>query len=255
MAELHIPNPAVLKERQFVDYDLESQHPSKILTRRQGAFDKNRSKWYKQLYYRRVLEITRSITHPILVQSIHGLITRAGLAEPPLPARPITSRPLAPLSSTGLAEAGVDSANSTRRQQIDDIFDTDGEIVWSRRSSCASASSVGSTFVCHDVRLDNHDERKKEIEEYIDPLLPLSDAPRDRFALICWGERNECHIKSVFFEHASTEAAIWSSIHHAWSASRSRSRNLLKRFLTVKNVEFVTVRLSGRIHLSSHSII
>lgn len=247
MPELQIPNPAVLKDRQSADCDLESQRPSTILTRQQRIFDKKRSEWFQQLYYRRIIEIMRPIAQPILVQSMYTLTTRVGPAEPTLPTLAIESHPLATLPSTKLPEPGSDSANSRRRQQIDDsFFDRDEERARPRQSSCASASSVSSTFVSRDGRTDNHKKRKEKIIEYLDPLLPLRDAPRDRFILICWGESNECHIKSVFFEHVSTESAIWSSIHQAWSTSRGPLRNLLKRYLTIKNVEVVTMLIAGK---------
>lgn len=155
-----------------------------------------------------------------LLQSMYAL-RRAPAERAQLPSFAIESCQPATSSSTELPKLEAESANSHGRQQIDEYFGKDDEPARSRRPSCASASSVYNMFVVHDTRLSNHAEQTEKIEEYLDPLLPLSDAPRNRFVLICWGKSNECHIKSVFFQHTSTEAAIWSSVHHAWSASRS----------------------------------
>lgn len=242
MADLQPPNVALLKVRRALDDDLESQRRSTGLTRRRGVFDENQPEWFRRLYYHQIFKPARPTAQPILLQSLYMSIKKTVSAESaPLPLFAIEAcQPVTPYS-TELPKLETNKAKPNGRQQIDEHFVKDSEAERSTRPSCASTSSSWRTFVMHDSRLDNHVEQKRKIEEYLDPLLPLSDAARNEFILICWGKSNECHIKSVFFQQTSSDAAIWSSIQQAWSTSRSPLRQLFRHFLTVTNVEVVTV--------------
>ena len=242
MADLQPPNVALLKVSRAPEDDLESQHRSTGLTRRRGVFGENQPEWFRRLYYHQIFKLARPIAQPILLQSLYMSIKKTVSAESaPLPLFAIEAcQPVTPYS-TELPKLETNKAKPDERQQIDAHFFQYSEAERLRRPSYASTSSSCGTFVMHDSRLDDHVEQKRKIEEYLDSLLPLSDAVRNEFILMCWGKSNECHIKSVFFQQTSSDDAIWSSIRQAWSASRSPLSQLFRRFLTVTNVEVVTV--------------
>lgn len=252
MAELQTLKRVVLKETRASSYDLESQRPITALTRRQRNSALEPPKWFNEFRFRQISKLTRPIAQDILLPSMYAAISRTvptGLLPLSTSAKKL-GQPATSLS-TEPSKPETDSKIPLERQQINEYYDDLDGAELSSRSSDASTSFVSSTFVVQDAREDDHSMRLEAITKYLDPLLPLYDTPRNEFILICWGKSNNCHIKSVFFEHESTEVDIWKNIHHAWSVYRNSRNKFFKRFFTVKSVEIVTVSLFTR-HACRH---
>lgn len=254
MEELEAPNRALLKDAPAGVDDLESQHSITDVARRH-VFHSNRPEWYRRFHLSQVSKLTRPVTLHVLRQSMHEAITRAALPErASLPTSAIvTGRPLS-LSHIEPQQQHDDSTNKHRTQHIDVYCNNESEASRSRRPSSSSDSFVSRKPSFHDKRQKNHKERKKMIKKLLGPLLPLKGAPRNRFVLMCWQDSDQCRVKSVLFEHTFTEATMWSSIHDAWSVTRSPLQSLLQRFRAIKKVEIVTVGSPGLVKSPNCSV-
>lgn len=181
MTELQRPNRAIPKDTRAAasDDDLESQRPISTLTRHQAVLNRDGPKWYKIHYFQIWSQLTRPIVQTILLQSIYKTRARDVLIEqsppPSLAIEPHTPSSVEPLNQ----ETSKNTLRET--QQIDENFNSKDKAMKPKGPSSISSS----TFVVYDEREDYHKARCKEIEEYLDPLLPLLDAPRNRFILIC----------------------------------------------------------------------
>jgi hypothetical protein len=90
-----------------------------------------------------------------------------------------------------------------------------------------------------DARTGNHERRKKELLEALEPALPLDDS--DAFTIfICWGKENCCHIVPVQIPNFANDVAIWQEIRRVWHKHRLDWRKRLKLFC-VKEVRIVEV--------------
>lgn len=140
-------------------------------------------------------------------------------------------------ASTDTPPCGEESSmNSRGIPSIEQRFSTEGEAAQPR-----SHSPLSSTFNQEPPEWAMGKTRQEFLEDYLEPLLPLSDAPRNRFMLLCWGQREQCHVKSVFLQETDDDVAIWRTLYHAWSESRSSLRRFLSCMLRIKTVDIVHV--------------
>lgn len=253
MSEVQSLDRAILRESRDFNYDLELQHQRTILTRHRRVLKIPNHEWFEKLYLNQKLNIAHLMAESALFASLYARIMKETSVE----------TKSIPASTAGASQSArsIPKPISMRKTHNTITLDQEptmeyyNEDIWtpkSRRQSYAQDRSTTSTFVAPDARADEHRARRHAIEKYIDPLLPLAGAPRNRFVLVCWGKSDQCYIRSVFFqsrssEPASIEPVIWRSVRHAWFSSNSPLHRFLRYFRTIKNVDIVTVSFHMRI--------
>lgn len=90
-----------------------------------------------------------------------------------------------------------------------------------------------------DSRRISHVNRKKEIEQVLSPLLAEST---NNVLLLCWGDKDRCHIIPTSIRHEADEVNIWESIRAAWYARRGYWRRYIPLY-GVQQVDIVEVCL------------
>ncbi|RAQ70214.1 hypothetical protein COH21_013070, partial [Aspergillus flavus] len=80
----------------------------------------------------------------------------------------------------------------------------------------------------------SHINRKKEIEQILSPLLAEST---NNVLLLCWGDKDRCHIIPTSIRHEADEVNIWERIRAAWYARRGYWR----RYIPLYGVQQVDI--------------
>ncbi|OCK84688.1 hypothetical protein K432DRAFT_458980 [Lepidopterella palustris CBS 459.81] len=70
-----------------------------------------------------------------------------------------------------------------------------------------------------EARTVNHERRKKELLEVLEPALGL-DGSDTSTIFVCWGKENRCHIVPVQIPNFANDVAIWQAIRRAWYKHR-----------------------------------
>ncbi|CBF81787.1 predicted protein [Aspergillus nidulans FGSC A4] len=68
-----------------------------------------------------------------------------------------------------------------------------------------------------DVRKISHTNRKREIQEVLGPLFA---GGTNNLVLLCWGDRDRCHIIPTDVRNEADEVNVWESIKTAWYSRR-----------------------------------
>lgn len=134
-------------------------------------------------------------------------------------------------SSQTLQNNNVGSQNSvpSRYRNKPDINHRDEN---SRQTISDSLSPLDIT----NSRQTDHTNRKKDMANILEPMLDNASS-----ILICWGEKERCHIVPVIIAGSADEVTAWREISRTFYAFKGNWRRYIPAF-GVKQVDIVEVR-------------
>ena len=169
-----------------------------------------------------ILSFFRSGTPTLPLSNTDPITARSGEQIVPLRPQPIHVRNRGP-----------------RRGRRSRLLTTDGTSDQVTEGSRRQRSIFPSRRVVTDKGRISHINRKKEIEQILGPLLAEST---NNVLLLCWGDKDRCHIIPTSIPHEANEVNIWESIRAAWYARRGHWRTYIPLY-GVQQVDIVEVCL------------
>ncbi|RMZ46441.1 hypothetical protein CA14_008224 [Aspergillus flavus] len=171
-----------------------------------------------------ILSFFRSGTPTLPLSNTDPITARSGEQIVPLRPQPIHVRNRGP-----------------RRGRRSRLLTTDGTSDQVTEGSRRQRSIFPSRRVVTDTGRISHINRKKEIEQILGPLLAEST---NNVLLLCWGDKDRCHIIPTSIPHEANEVNIWESIRAAWYARRGHWRTYIPLY-GVQQVDIVEVTMAG----------